>query len=89
MNETKFIQEYSLLDFVQKLEQAITEGYVSNVHLNEGVPQITGHCFSILMYKKEPKFKSTVETFGTDTNDVTIKQTSVPPQKPRGRPVAK
>jgi hypothetical protein len=95
---TRHIQAYSLLEYTQQIEQAISEGYYFELSTNEGTPQQIGFYFEVLMYK-EPKVKLaevevTVVEIPEDTPFVKAllnypATPAVQPQKRRGRPSAK
>jgi hypothetical protein len=93
--QTRHIQAYSLLEYTQQIEQAISEGYSFRLSTNEGTPQQIGFYFEVMMYK-EPKVKlaevevTTVE-IPEDTPFVKslLNYPAAPaaqPQKQRGRP---
>ena len=49
---TRHIQAYSLLEYTQKLNEALNEGYELKLDTNEGTCQHIGFYFEVLMYKK-------------------------------------
>jgi hypothetical protein len=91
---TRHIQAYSLLEYTQQIEQAISEGYYFELSTNEGTPQQIGFYFEVMMYK-EPKVKLAeveVTTVDIPEEPSLIKPVIAPvalPQKQRGRPSAK
>ena len=98
MTQTKHIQAYSLLEYTQQIEQAISEGYSFRLSTNEGCCQQIGFYFEVLMYKTEVPALSTVEKYAdadllalnTSMKDAypDVKSTAQP-QKQRGRPSTK
>ena len=46
------IQAYSIFEYTQKIQQAISEGYYFELDTNEGTPQQFGFHYEVTMYKK-------------------------------------
>lgn len=88
---TRHIQAYSLLEYTQKLSEALNEGYELKLDTNEGTCQHIGFYFEVLVYKKpDVELKVPESTYGIDTEDVpTLKTVAVQSQKQRGRPSTK
>jgi len=85
---TRHIQAYSIFEYTQKIEEAISEGYSFKLLTNEGTPQQFGFHYEVTMYKKPPvELKVPESTYGIDNEDVPVLKTvPVQPQKQRGRP---
>jgi len=91
--QTKVIQAYSIFEYTQKIEEAISEGYSFKLLTNEGTPQQFGFHYEVTMYKKEPNKATTdADLMALDTSmkdAYTDVKPIVQPQKQRGRPSAK
>jgi len=87
--QTLHIQAYSILEYTQKIKEAIEEGFEFKLDTNEGTPQQIGFYYEVMMYKKEPnqltEDVSLVKTLWKDTEEPKV----IPQQKPRGRPSSK
>ena len=96
---TRHIQAYSLLEYTQKLNEALNEGYELNLNTNEGTCQHIGFYFEVLMYKKqEIDYQELDKTLTAEDIKVAPKELEdeinkaigkLQPQKQRGRPSAK
>lgn len=93
---TRHIQAYSLLEYTQKLNEALNEGYELRLDTNEGTCQHIGFYFEVLMYKEmktQPnEYNIPCEydnTLSSITVPLTIDSIKVQPQKQRGRPSSK
>lgn len=98
---TRHIQAYSLLEYTQKLNEALNEGYELKLDTNEGTCQHIGFYFEVLMYKvpevdyqeldkTDPMTEETCSTIPDELeNKITKVITKMQPQKQRGRPSAK
>jgi len=92
--QTLHIQAYSILEYTQKIKEAIEEGFEFKLDTNEGTCQQIGFYYEVMMYKKESKLVPVDIIQGEDSVEpVTIKQVSATtvsqPQKQRGRPTTK
>ena len=93
---TRHIQAYSLLEYTQKLNEALNEGYELKLDTNEGTCQHIGFYFEVLMYKKpEIDFQELDKTLKVEDAKVAPKEledeinkviSKLQPQKQRGRP---
>ena len=100
---TRHIQAYSLLEYTQKLNEALNEGYELKLDTNEGTCQHIGFYFEVLMYKKtndklsvnvnltlEPELKDYIDSAITEVKQLQADAgIKVQPQKQRGRPSTK
>jgi len=76
--QTLHIQAYSILEYTQKIKEAIEERFEFKLDTNEGTPQQIGFYYEVMMYKKESKLVSVDTVQGEDSVEpVTIKQVSV------------
>ena len=85
--QTIHIQAYSLLEYTQKLNEALNEGYELKLDTNEGTCQHIGFYFEVLMYKKPEIVPEEVPLVKVLWCEPTVP--TVQPQKQRGRPSAK
>jgi len=98
------IQAYSIFEYTQKIEEAISEGYSFKLLTNEGTPQQFGFHYEVTMYKKptnhsdkqnitvslEPEMKSYINGAIEEVKELQKEQEAkTQPQKQRGRPSVK
>ena len=97
--QTIHIQAHSLLEYTQKINEALNEGYELRLDTNEGTCQHIGFYFEVLMYKKpEIDYQELDKTLTADNIKAAPKELEdeinkaigkVQPQKQRGRPTLK
>jgi hypothetical protein len=84
--QTLHIQAYSILEYTQKIKEAIEEGFGFKLDTNEGACQQIGFYYEVMMYKKEPnqltEDVSLVKTLWKEAEEPKV----IPQQKSRGRP---
>lgn len=84
-NATAFIrlQEYSLADFVAKIQDLVQQGYVFDFKSNESYPVQIGNMFAAGLFIKEPNGIAVVQEQVQE--QVVVEQTEVKPAVRRGR----
>lgn len=99
--QTKVIQAYSIFEYTQKIEEAISEGYSFKLLTNEGTPQQFGFHYEVTMYKvpevdyqgldkTNPMTEETCNTISVELeSEITKVIAKAQPQKQRGRPSVK
>lgn len=84
---TKTVQAWNLVDFLQGVVEATSEGYVLDLETNLNYPQMIGHFFTVVMVlaEQETALQEVLEDSSEDgTTEALKKQEELVVQK-RGR----
>jgi hypothetical protein len=93
--QTLHIQAYSILEYTQKIKEAIEEGFEFKLDTNEGTCQQIGFYYEVMMYKKEVDYQELDKTLKPENvkavspeleAEITAAIGKTQAQKPRGRP---
>lgn len=78
------LQEYSLADFVAKIQDLVQQGYVFDFKSNESYPVQIGNMFAAGLFIKEPEASAVVQA-EAEAVQTAVEQTEVKPAVRRGR----